>query len=104
MSPSRFTEQRQASAGMHLSDDDVQQFAEADRREVDPPIQVERATRSKAGQLDWWGCLILPVDPAVWHTALCRLSGKITYSRLDLTSAPRSQPRTPGILTPAGCR
>jgi hypothetical protein len=33
---------------MDLSDEDVQQFAEADRRAVDPPIQV------KAGQLDWW--------------------------------------------------
>jgi hypothetical protein len=39
---------------MDLSDHDVQQFAEADRREVDPPIQVETATWSKAGQLDWW--------------------------------------------------
>ena len=39
---------------MDLSDDDVQQRAEADRREVDPPIQVETATWSKAGQLDWW--------------------------------------------------
>jgi hypothetical protein len=37
---------------MDLSDDDVQQHAEADRREVDPPIQV--AMWSKAGQLDWW--------------------------------------------------
>jgi hypothetical protein len=39
---------------MDLSDDDLEQFAEADRREVDPPIQVEIATWSKAGQLDWW--------------------------------------------------
>jgi hypothetical protein len=39
---------------MNLSDDEVQQRAEADRREVDPPIQVETATWSKAGQLDWW--------------------------------------------------
>jgi hypothetical protein len=37
-----------------LTDDDMQQFAAADRREVDPPIQVEMATWSKAGQLDWW--------------------------------------------------
>jgi hypothetical protein len=28
---------------MDLSDDEVQQRAEADRREVDPPIQVETA-------------------------------------------------------------
>jgi hypothetical protein len=39
---------------MDLSDNDVQQHAEADRREVDPPMQVETATWSKAGQLDWW--------------------------------------------------
>jgi len=28
--------------------------AKADRREVDPPIQVETARWSTAGQLDWW--------------------------------------------------
>jgi hypothetical protein len=28
--------------------------AEADRREVDPPIEVQTASWSKAGQLDWW--------------------------------------------------
>jgi hypothetical protein len=39
---------------LDLSDDEVQHLAEADRREVDPPIQVETATWSKAGQLDWW--------------------------------------------------
>jgi hypothetical protein len=32
---------------MDLSDDDVQERAEADRREVDPPIQVETATCRK---------------------------------------------------------
>jgi hypothetical protein len=48
---------------MDLSDAQVQQRAEADRREVDPPIEVETARWSKAGQLDrwvkerreWWG-------------------------------------------------
>jgi hypothetical protein len=39
---------------MDLSDDEVQQIAGADRREVDPPIQVQTATWSRAGQLDWW--------------------------------------------------
>jgi hypothetical protein len=39
---------------MNPTDADLQRRAEADRREVDPPIQVERATWSKAGQLDWW--------------------------------------------------
>jgi hypothetical protein len=33
---------------------DPNQYGEADGREVDPPIQVETATWSKAGQLDWW--------------------------------------------------
>jgi hypothetical protein len=39
---------------MNLSDAEVQLHAEADRREVDPPVQVETATWSKAGQLAWW--------------------------------------------------
>ena len=40
---------------MDLSNGDLaQQRAEADRREVDPPIQVQTAEWSKAGQLDWW--------------------------------------------------
>jgi hypothetical protein len=39
---------------MDLSDAEVQQLAEVDRREVDPPIQVEMATWSPAGWLDWW--------------------------------------------------
>jgi hypothetical protein len=38
---------------MDLGDDEVRQRAEADRRQVDPPIQVEMATWSNAGQLDW---------------------------------------------------
>jgi hypothetical protein len=40
-------------SNMDLTDDEVQQHAEADRREVNPPIQVESATW-RAGQLDWW--------------------------------------------------
>jgi hypothetical protein len=39
---------------MGLSDDELRHLAAADCREVDPPIQVEAATWSKAGQLDWW--------------------------------------------------
>jgi len=30
------------------------QYGEADRREVNPPIEVQTATWSKAGRLDWW--------------------------------------------------
>jgi hypothetical protein len=39
---------------MYLSDDDLQHRAEADRRAVDPPIEVDMTTWSRAGQLDWW--------------------------------------------------
>ena len=45
---------RHVLTDMNLSDADVGQIAEADRREVDPPIQVETAMWSEAGQLDWW--------------------------------------------------
>ena len=40
------------SAGLDLSGGEVQHRHEVDRREVDPPIQVETAMWSKAGQLD----------------------------------------------------
>jgi hypothetical protein len=33
---------------------DPSQYSEADRRAVDPPIPVDIATWSRAGQLDWW--------------------------------------------------
>ena len=39
---------------MHLNDDEVQRLAAADRREVDPPIEVKSATWSSVEQLDWW--------------------------------------------------
>jgi hypothetical protein len=32
----------------------VDDSAEANRREVNPPIEVEVATWSAGGQLDWW--------------------------------------------------
>jgi hypothetical protein len=35
---------------MEVEDD----YAEADRREVNPPIEVESATWSPGGTLDWW--------------------------------------------------
>ena len=37
-----------------VSDDDVQQLPEADRREVDPPIKVDTATWSNAARLAYW--------------------------------------------------
>jgi hypothetical protein len=39
---------------MEWADEDLQQFAEADRRPVDPPTQVEMASWSAGGTLDWW--------------------------------------------------
>jgi hypothetical protein len=33
---------------------DLSEYGAADRREVNPPIDVELATWSAAGQLDWW--------------------------------------------------
>ena len=33
---------------------DPSQYGEADRHEVNPPIEVESATWSAGGQLDWW--------------------------------------------------
>lgn len=37
-----------------MQDLDPAQYAEADRRKVDPPIEVETATWSAGGTLDWW--------------------------------------------------
>jgi hypothetical protein len=37
-----------------MRDFDPSQYGEADRRAVDPPIEVEAATWSAAGTLDWW--------------------------------------------------
>jgi hypothetical protein len=39
---------------MDLSDAELDQIPDHDRREVDPPIPVETATWSHAGQSDWW--------------------------------------------------
>jgi hypothetical protein len=35
-------------------DFDPDGYSDPDRRAVDPPIQVDVATWSHAGQLDWW--------------------------------------------------
>ena len=46
------SESHSCSNQVCLSDDDLEQIAGADRREVESPIQVDTATWSKAGQLD----------------------------------------------------
>jgi hypothetical protein len=33
---------------------DPSQYSETDRREENPPVEVEAATWSHSGQLDWW--------------------------------------------------
>jgi hypothetical protein len=37
-----------------MQDLDPSQYGEADRREMDPPVEVEAATWSSVGTLDWW--------------------------------------------------
>jgi hypothetical protein len=37
-----------------MRDLDPTEYADADQREVNPPIEVEAATWAAAGQLDWW--------------------------------------------------
>ena len=39
---------------LNMRDLDPSQYGEADRREVNPPIEVESATWSAGGTLDWW--------------------------------------------------
>jgi hypothetical protein len=34
---------------------DPSQYGEADRRGVDPPVEVQVASWSSAGTLNWWG-------------------------------------------------
>jgi hypothetical protein len=73
---------------MDLSDDDVQQFAEADRREVDPTVQVETATWSNAGQLDWW-----VKERQQWLGRVRGADGKQRWIKaVDLRAASGSQP------------
>jgi hypothetical protein len=73
---------------MELSDDNVQRFAEADRREVDPPIQVESATWSQGGQLDWW-----VKERQEWWGRVRGADGRQRWIRaVDLRPASGSQP------------
>jgi hypothetical protein len=73
---------------MGLSDADVQQFDEADRRVADPLIQVETATWSKAGQLDWW-----VKERQEWWGRVRGPDGRQRWIRaVDLRRASSSQP------------
>ena len=71
-----------------LNDNDVQQRTEADRRQVDPPIQVKTATRSKAGQLDRW-----VTERQEWRGRVRGADGRHRWIRaVDLRPAGGSQP------------
>jgi hypothetical protein len=73
---------------MDLTDDEVQQRDEADRREVDSPIPVETATWTKAGQLDYW-----VKERQEWLGRVRGADGRQRWIRaVDLRPASGSQP------------
>jgi hypothetical protein len=73
---------------MDLSNDDLEQIAGADRREVDPPIHVDTATWSNAGQLDWW-----VKERQEWWGRVRGADGRQRWIRaVDLRPASTSQP------------
>jgi hypothetical protein len=73
---------------MDLSDDDLERIAEADRREVDPPIQVDAAAWSAGGTLDWW-----VKERQQWMGRVRGKDGKQRWIRAsDLRPASGSQP------------
>ena len=73
---------------MALSDDDLQQYAEADRRQADPPIEVESATWSPGGTLDWF-----VKDRQEWFGRVRGADGRQRWVKAaDLRPANSSQP------------
>ena len=73
---------------MDLSDDDLQRRAAGDRREVDPPLEVEMATWSPGGRLDWW-----VKDRQEWWGRVRGKDGRQRSIRaVDLRPASGSQP------------
>jgi hypothetical protein len=72
---------------MDLSKDDLEQISEADRREVDPPIQVDTATWSRAGLLDWW-----VKERQEWWGRVRGADGRQRWIRADLRPASGSSP------------
>ena len=73
---------------MGLSDADLEQIARADRRVVGPPIPVELATWSKAGQPDW--CV---KERQLWLGRVRGADGKRQWIRAaDLRPASGSRP------------
>jgi hypothetical protein len=73
---------------MDFRDEDLQQLAEADCREVNPPIEVDVATWSNAGQLDWW-----VKERGKWMGRVRGSDGRQHWIRaVDLRPATGSQP------------
>jgi len=73
---------------MDLTDADLEQLPEVDRRAVDPPVPVETATWSKAGQLDWW-----VKERQQWLGRVRGADGKQRWlPAVDLRRASSSQP------------
>jgi hypothetical protein len=70
---------------------DPDQYSDADRRVVDPPVPVDVATWSRAGQLDWW---VKERRPHLeWLGRVRGADGKQRWIRAsDLRSASGSQP------------
>jgi hypothetical protein len=67
---------------------DPSQYSEADRRAVDPPIQVESATWSRGGQLDYW-----VKERQEWMGRVRGADGKQRWiAAIDLRPANGSQP------------
>jgi hypothetical protein len=73
---------------MDLNADDVQRLPEADRRVVDPPVQVDMASWSPGGRLDWW-----VKERQQWLGRVRGKDGRQRWIRaVDLRPASRSQP------------
>jgi hypothetical protein len=72
----------------------VDDYAEADRREVNPPIEVESATWDPGGTLDWW-----VKDRQVWFGRVGGTDGRQKWVKAsDLRPAKRAAGRP--ITTP----
>jgi hypothetical protein len=63
----------------------VDDYAEADRREVHPPIEVESATWSAGGPLDWW----VKERQQCW--AVCAVPTGVRSGSEQLIFAPRKR-------------
>jgi hypothetical protein len=71
---------------------DLSQYAEADRREVNPAIEAEAATWAAAGQLDWW-----VRERREWFGRVCVPDGRLRWIKaVDLRLKEGSERRLTG--------